>query len=89
MLVLSRKKGERIRIGDEIEVKVLKISGNRVTLGIEAPTRLHIVRSDGKVNITTVNGAFCDFSAVQMLVVAASGRFPNHPQTQRLMPLCQ
>ena len=37
MLVLTRRSGESIIIGDEIELKVLKIRGNQVHLGIEAP----------------------------------------------------
>jgi carbon storage regulator len=37
MLVLTRRAGESIIIGDEIELKVLKIRGNQVHLGIEAP----------------------------------------------------
>ena len=37
MLVLSRKEGERIVIGDNITLVVSKVNGNRVTIGIEAP----------------------------------------------------
>jgi carbon storage regulator CsrA len=46
MLVLSRKSGERIRIGAEIEVSVLRIHGNRVEVGISAPRSLSIRRED-------------------------------------------
>jgi len=46
MLVLSRKVGESIRIGDAITVVVNRISGNRVTLGIEAPRRMKIIRGE-------------------------------------------
>ncbi len=46
MLILSRKIGEKIMIGDSIEVTVSRISGNRVTLGISAPSHVHIVRSE-------------------------------------------
>lgn len=46
MLILSRKLGEKIKIGDSIEVTVSRISGNRVTLGISAPDHVHIVRSE-------------------------------------------
>jgi carbon storage regulator CsrA len=42
MLVLSRKEGERIVIGDQITLVVSKVSGNRVTLGIEAPKDVKI-----------------------------------------------
>lgn len=46
MLILSRKMGEKIVIGDSIEVTVNRISGNRVTLGISAPDHVHIVRAE-------------------------------------------
>mgnify|MGYP002623394790 CR=1 FL=1 len=46
MLVLTRKVGERIQIGDDITVVVTKSSGNRVTLGIEAPKDVRIVRGE-------------------------------------------
>lgn len=46
MLILSRKMGEKIMIGDSIEVTVSRISGNRVTLGIAAPNHVHIVRAE-------------------------------------------
>ena len=46
MLVLSRKIGEKLVIGDNITVVVSKIAGNRVTLGIEAPGDVRIVRGE-------------------------------------------
>jgi carbon storage regulator CsrA len=49
MLVLSRKEGERLLIGDNIVVTINRISGNRVTLGIEAPRTVRIVRGELEV----------------------------------------
>jgi carbon storage regulator len=46
MLVLSRKIGERLVIGDNITVVVSRVAGNRVTLGIEAPSDVRIVRGE-------------------------------------------
>ena len=46
MLVLSRKIGERILIGDKIAVTVVKISHSGVRIGIEAPTELAVVREE-------------------------------------------
>jgi carbon storage regulator CsrA len=48
MLVLSRKEGEKLVIGDNITVVVSRVSGNRVTLGIEAPADVRIVRGELK-----------------------------------------
>lgn len=51
MLVLSRKIGEKLVIGDNITVVVSRVAGNRVTLGIEAPNDVRIVRGELKAVI--------------------------------------
>ncbi len=49
MLVLSRKIGEKLIIGDNITVVVSRVAGNRVMLGIEAPHDVRIIRGELKV----------------------------------------
>lgn len=46
MLVLSRKPGERILIGDDIAVTVVRIGPNTVRLGIDAPRTMNIIRDE-------------------------------------------
>ncbi len=46
MLVLSRKIGERIHIGNDVFVEVRRVSGNRVTLAINAPKSVRILRGE-------------------------------------------
>lgn len=46
MLVLSRKAGEKLVIGEGIVVTVNRISGNRVSIGIEAPSHVAVVRAE-------------------------------------------
>ncbi len=46
MLVLSRKAGEEILIGDNIRVVINRIAGNRVTIGVTAPEEVRIVRGE-------------------------------------------
>ena len=46
MLVLSRKRHERIVIGDEITVTVLEVHGDQVQLGIEAPRHISVHRHE-------------------------------------------
>ncbi|MFN0052061.1 MAG: carbon storage regulator [Planctomycetales bacterium] len=46
MLVLSRKPGEKIMIGDSIELVVVAVTGNRVKLALAAPTECHIRRAE-------------------------------------------
>lgn len=46
MLVLSRKKGETIIIGDNIEISVIDIQGDTVRIGINAPRDISIYRQE-------------------------------------------
>jgi carbon storage regulator len=46
MLVLSRRLGETLIIGDEIKITVLGISGNQVRLGIAAPKEVSVHREE-------------------------------------------
>jgi carbon storage regulator len=53
MLVLSRKKGERVLIGQDIYVKIIEIRGDRVKLGFEGPSEVPIHREELAVQIAT------------------------------------
>ena len=46
MLILSRKRNESVMIADDIEVTVMRLSGDRVTLALRAPRNVQIVRSE-------------------------------------------
>jgi carbon storage regulator len=46
VLVLTRKTEESILIGDEIEIRVLGVSGDKVRIGIEAPREIEVYRKE-------------------------------------------
>jgi carbon storage regulator len=46
MLVLSRKQSERIRVGQDIVVTVVRVAGDKVRLGIEAPPDVVVLRDE-------------------------------------------
>jgi len=46
MLILTRKLGERIAIGDDVTITLLEIKGSQVKLGIEAPKSISIHRQE-------------------------------------------
>jgi carbon storage regulator len=51
MLVLSRKESQRIRLGDSIVVTIVKISGDKVRVGIEAPADVLVLRDELEARI--------------------------------------
>ncbi|MCR8924147.1 carbon storage regulator CsrA [Dasania sp. GY-MA-18] len=57
MLVLSRRLGETLVIGDQVKVSVLGISGNQVRLGIEAPKDVSVHREEVYLRIQDEQGA--------------------------------
>ena len=46
MLLITRRAGERFRLDDEIQIKVVDVIGSYVSLGIDAPKHISIVRSE-------------------------------------------
>jgi carbon storage regulator len=63
MLVLSRKKGESLLLGDDIKITILECSDDRVSIGIEAPKSVQIVRGELleetiKANLEAVTSSF-------------------------------
>ena len=46
MLILTRKLGESIRIGDDITLTVLSVKGNQIRLGIDAPREVEVHRQE-------------------------------------------
>ena len=63
MLVLSRKVGERIHVGDDIVLEIRRIAGNRVTLALDAPRHVRILRGELEVAAREFRGPGCDDQA--------------------------
>jgi carbon storage regulator len=53
MLVLSRRQSERIRLGDSIVLTIIRVSGDKVRLGIEAPANVLVLRDELHAHPTT------------------------------------
>ncbi|MBM4010215.1 MAG: carbon storage regulator [Planctomycetota bacterium] len=50
MLVLSRKQNERIRVGEAVVVTVVRVSGDKVRIGIEAPPHVRVLRDEIEID---------------------------------------
>jgi carbon storage regulator len=57
MLVLTRKSNQSIMIGDEIEVSVLSVMGEKVRIGIQAPQKVRVFRKEIYLEIHRETGA--------------------------------
>lgn len=55
MLILTRKKGEAIQIGNDVEIQVISISGDQVKIGIKAPKDKDIFRKEIYLQIQAEN----------------------------------
>ncbi|HCD57992.1 carbon storage regulator [Exiguobacterium indicum] len=55
MLVLKRKTGEAIQIGDDIELTILAIEGDQIKIGIKAPRQVDIHRKEVYLSIQEEN----------------------------------
>ena len=46
MLVLARRPGESLLVGDDVEIRVIRIDGDRVVIGVVAPSDIRVVRTE-------------------------------------------
>jgi carbon storage regulator len=63
MLILTRRPGERVVIGDDVLVTVMEVSGQTVRLGIAAPERLPIYREEIWLAVKEENRAAAEAAA--------------------------
>ena len=78
MLVLTRKSNQSIMIGDDIEVSVLSIMGEKVRIGIQAPRDIPVFRKEVYLEIQQEN------ARRRRLRPRRGGRRPEAPQRQAL-----
>lgn len=55
MLILSRKVGEKIWIGEDIEIVISEVKGEQVKVGIRAPRSVEVVRGELRQDVSTSN----------------------------------
>ncbi|OMP65800.1 carbon storage regulator CsrA [Domibacillus epiphyticus] len=55
MLVLSRKPGESLMIGDDIEITVVSVTGDQIKIGINAPKHIDVHRKEIYITISDEN----------------------------------
>ena len=86
MLILQRRAGESIRIGDDIEITIVSTEGGRVRLAISAPTEIPILRSELLGARESNRDAAMEQVAPAELLNLLDGLIPTAPQTQTAAP---
>lgn len=81
MLILQRRAGESIRIGDDIEITIVSTEGGRVRIAISAPSEVPILRSELVVARETNLDAAKEQIAPDKLLNMLDGLIPTAPQT--------
>lgn len=91
MLILTRKPGEVIYIGDHIKVTVVEIKGNQIRLGIDAPPEFRIFRKEIYDQIQDENRAAADVDTLGSLegITEALGKKQDGGLGQARSPLSQ
>jgi carbon storage regulator len=81
MLILTRKIGESILVGDNIRLVVLEIRGRQIRLGIEAPADIVVLREEIAQRLTDENrrAASFNYQEAQQAVNALTLKFAHHP----------
>ena len=87
MLILQRRAGESVRIGDDIELTVVAIEGGRVRLSISAPKEITILRSELiGARETNLDAAMEQIAPTELLTML-DGLLPSSSQTQNVVPI--
>ena len=71
MLLITRRAGEKIMVGDDVVVHVMEIVGNTVRVGIEAPRSLPIYREEIWDAVRAENRAAAEAASLELPVPAA------------------
>ena len=66
MLIITRRPGERIMVGDEVVVEVMEIVGNSVRIGVQAPRSVAVYREEIYAAVRDENLAAADAGPIEL-----------------------
>jgi carbon storage regulator len=85
MLVIRRRPGESLFIGDDVELEVLEIAGSQVKLGIRAPKEVTVLRAE--IHVTAEQNRAASLPAPPSAVALLRGSLLSQPRTSIAGPV--
>jgi len=86
MLILTRRPGERVVIGEDILITVMGVSGHTVRLGIEAPEGISIYREEIWLAVKAENQAAAAADAASLPALPPQPQSQPHPEDAQATP---
>lgn len=71
MLILSRRPGESVHVGDDIKITILSIKGQQIKLGLEVPEHMTVYREEIYLRVQTQNASALELDNNDLMMAAA------------------
>ena len=71
MLILSRRPGESVHVGDEIKITILSIKGQQIKLGLDVPEHTPVYREEIYLKVQTQNASALELDNNDLMMAAA------------------
>ncbi len=71
MLILSRRPGESVHVGDDIKITILSIKGQQIKIGLEVPEHTPVYREEIYVKVQAQNASALELDNNDMMMAAA------------------
>jgi len=71
MLILSRRPGESVHVGDDIKITILSIKGQQIKLGLEVPEHMPVYREEIYLKVPTPDASALELGSNDLIMTAA------------------
>jgi len=71
MLILSRRPGESVHVGDDIKITILSIKGHQIKLGLDVPEHMPVYREEIYLKVQTQNTSALELDNNDLMMAAA------------------
>ena len=71
MLILSRRPGESVHVGDDIKITILSIKGQQIKLGLDVPEHMPVYREEIYLKVQTQNASALELDNNDLMMAAA------------------